>query len=496
MILTGTLMGGYSTNLFYILWKLMPDRLKEENIKLSDPSLFAGKYGVLQQVTVEDISSNRQSIGGSSSKRVRTKELPGISPLLISKYLLGCTYFMKLSDMKLNLPFYDEEIISVDMSETQLKNYNKLASELSAEIESSMRGGMVNMGLLGKMINSLLAYPDGARKCENVYNSEDELIASAPATKEHLLPKEIKLLEMVKNELSENRKVLICLEHTDTRDIIPDLVERLEEIGVRAKGLYSTTVKPEKREEWLNANGKYIDVLICNPRLIQTGLDLLDFPTIIFFQTGYSVFTLRQASRRSWRIGQDKDVRVCYLTYLNCMQEQALKLMASKMETSLAVEGDLTENGLSSLSSVSDTSMVLHLARMLLGEKAKTCRQSLSEIWNKYKEKNKTNEIIFGDEKLKITASVVKKEYTAKNTVQENAVIGKMYLSVNLGKKIGLAVLYDYVNNFYFSDGKVFCKNRIVGEYNEHNCSINKKSIKLVKRNESYFELCELSQAI
>jgi hypothetical protein len=34
------------------------------------------------------------------------------------------------------------------------------------------------------------------------------------------------------------------------------------------------------------------------------GLDLLAFPTLYFYETGYSLHTLRQASRRSWRIGQ------------------------------------------------------------------------------------------------------------------------------------------------------------------------------------------------
>ncbi|MEL7893404.1 DEAD/DEAH box helicase, partial [Pseudomonas aeruginosa] len=37
---------------------------------------------------------------------------------------------------------------------------------------------------------------------------------------------------------------------------------------------------------------------------VKTGLDLLDFPTIAFMQTGYKVYTLQQAARRSWRIGQ------------------------------------------------------------------------------------------------------------------------------------------------------------------------------------------------
>ena len=47
---------------------------------------------------------------------------------------------------------------------------------------------------------------------------------------------------------------------------------------------------------------------ICHPKIVETGLDLLDFPTILFHETGYSLHTLRQASRRSWRIGQHRPV--------------------------------------------------------------------------------------------------------------------------------------------------------------------------------------------
>src|SRR3546814_17905000 len=53
-----------------------------------------------------------------------------------------------------------------------------------------------------------------------------------------------------------------------------------------------------------------IDVLITNPELVKTGLDLLEFPTIVFLQSGYNVYSLQQAARRSWRIGQKQPVRV------------------------------------------------------------------------------------------------------------------------------------------------------------------------------------------
>ena len=41
-----------------------------------------------------------------------------------------------------------------------------------------------------------------------------------------------------------------------------------------------------------------MDVMVCHPRLVQTGLDLVDFPTIVWFEKDYSVYTMRQASRR------------------------------------------------------------------------------------------------------------------------------------------------------------------------------------------------------
>lgn len=60
------------------------------------------------------------------------------------------------------------------------------------------------------------------------------------------------------------------------------------------------TVDTARREDWiLDQVDRGIDVLITNPELVKTGLDLLDFPTIAFLQTGYNVYTLQQAARRS-----------------------------------------------------------------------------------------------------------------------------------------------------------------------------------------------------
>jgi len=138
-------------------------------------------------------------------------------------------------------------------------------------------------------------------------------------------------------------------QYTGEKDVTGRLQELLLDEGIIAEVL-KATVDPEKREEWLKEKVEGgADVVIANPRLVQTGLDLYDFPTLAFYQTGYSIFTLRQASRRSWRIGQRQPVRVNYLYYRPTMQERAMHLMGSKLEASLAIEGKFSEDGLLAL---------------------------------------------------------------------------------------------------------------------------------------------------
>jgi hypothetical protein len=116
-----------------------------------------------------------------------------------------------------------------------------------------------------------------------------------------------------------------------------------------------------------------MQVCICHPKLVQTGLDLLDFPTILFYETGYSTYVLRQASRRSWRIGQKQAVRVGFLSYAGTAQESCLRLMGKKLLVSLAMEGKLQADGLQLMDDDSDllTAMARELVtRQGVGEEA------------------------------------------------------------------------------------------------------------------------------
>jgi hypothetical protein len=119
--------------------------------------------------------------------------------------------------------------------------------------------------------------------------------------------------------------------------------------------------------------------LITNPKLVQTGLDLIDFQTIIFQEIEYSVYVLRQASRRSWRIGQTKPVKVFYFVYGGTIQEKGLKLIAQKFKTSLAIEGELMDDGLSTYNSDSGD-LYYDLARSIVSG-VDDVKGSLDAIW-------------------------------------------------------------------------------------------------------------------
>ena len=77
---------------------------------------------------------------------------------------------------------------------------------------------------------------------------------------------------------------------------------------------------------------------------------------------------MRQALRRSWRIGQTRPVKVVFMAYRGTLQADALKLVAQKLQSSLAVEGELPEDGLAAYGDDGDDGddIMLALARKIV----------------------------------------------------------------------------------------------------------------------------------
>ena len=102
-----------------------------------------------------------------------------------------------------------------------------------------------------------------------------------PLSEEKLYPKEKALVDLVAAERMEGRRVLVYATHTGTRDITERMNDILTRHGFRVAVMKADAVAPDKREAWVADRVKQgIDVMICHPRLVQTGLDLIDFQTL------------------------------------------------------------------------------------------------------------------------------------------------------------------------------------------------------------------------
>lgn len=349
--LTGTLLNGYADGLFYILYRTMPEVMKAEGFEYSDEAGFQRTYGVVKRTSEHEKGRNGRR--GDRIKSGSEKRLPGVSPLVFTKFLLENAVFVSISDMAEGLPEYEEYPLPVEMDATLHASYEELEKNLRDLCSWGGGGGMKTMGAL---LQSLSTYPDMPYDCPPVLHPDTADVLCQPRELEKgLRNKERALIDLVKNKKAIGEKVLVYYEWTNKTDVAEKLIQALTEEGIVAVDL-TTKVKAKNRERWVEEQleNNDIDVLMCNPNLVKTGLDLLDFTTIVFYQMGYNIFTMRQASRRSWRLSQTRDIEVYFMFYKGTIQEQAMSLMASKLQASMALEGKFSEEGLRAMADNED----------------------------------------------------------------------------------------------------------------------------------------------
>ena len=433
--LTGTLTGGYADNLFYLLYRLAPQTLKE--FGYGGVEKWQKAYGVIEEV--RKIDEEDHAYGRIKRKNVIVKKRPGVSPEVIGKYFLDKSCFIRLADVIDGLPPYDEIVTSIEMEASQRKAYIELEVNLRKAVQK------YKMKATAPMLQALLSYPDscttypefieikGNKETNNVL---DTITADKLTTK--VLPKERELLNIVKKEKEEKRKVLLYLTFTGTRDIRQRLKAVLEK-SKYAVGILPETIEPKKREKWIEQNSHHFDVLITNPELVKVGLDLIQFPTIIFYQVGYNIFTLKQAARRSWRIGQTRPVKVHYITYKNTMQETALTLIAKKLEIALMVEGDLPE-GLAQYQTEGG-SLAEEMAKALVEGRKYSGAET---AWANFRKKEIESSLGMGKKETIFTEKKQKKRKApeVKTTITDNTVIKISIIEGKRKKVSNLSVRY------------------------------------------------------
>jgi hypothetical protein len=390
--LTGTLFGGYSTSIFWLLYRLSADVRRE--FGFDDEQRWTEKYGLFKSVFYVSKDADLAEDGTyTGTKHFETvSEMPGISPAIVGLGLEHAT-FSSLKDMGLPLPAYAEEIVrlplTAEMQEQILEadgSQTKPAQGLLAwALEQQKRDD--GKGAISVWLNTALNRPDAMFRLEQVWFNRrlsgrgkyairrKELVAEfdpvGVSENGHdpdvcdLLPKEQWLAEMCQAEQFKGRKTLVYVRQTGERDIQPRLAEILRAHGLRP-AILRPTLAPARRATWIKQHAEKMDVLITNSRLVEVGLNLTTFSTGIFFEAEWSLYILWQAMRRLYRPGALRPVQMYFPVYEGTLEEGALDLLGAKMKAAQIFYGE--EVG-GALIEDEDESDLLHgLLRRALGE--------------------------------------------------------------------------------------------------------------------------------
>ncbi len=97
-------------------------------------------------------------------------------------------------------------------------------------------------------------------------------------------------------------------------------------------------------------------------------------------------------------------MKVIFMVYENTIQTDALKLVAKKMQSSLAVEGELPEDGLTTFGDDSQD-LIMTLARQIINETELKAGDSLENIFARARESERENERYLVDDDWGVDAT-------------------------------------------------------------------------------------------
>ena len=356
--MTATLINGYASGIFHLLYRVAPHLMLLDDKPYNTPSLFSREYGVTEYVSTtyeEGYAANRRT----QKTHTREKVKPGVSPLVYSRFLMESAVFLSLSDMGKHLPDYEEIPIALPMSKAVAKEYKRLEQQFKQILRGDRK---LATKVMPKFMALLTVYPDQPYDQDAILHPIEKTPIVEPqslSSFDELNAKDERILELVQEKIALGERVLIYTSWVRI-DTQKKLTKLLAENGIYADTL-TVKVPPQGREAWVEGHVKKgLQVLITNPSLVETGLDLNDFTTLIYYNIGYNLFTLRQSSRRSWRINQTHPrVEVYFFYFTDTLQGRATKLMASKLAVASLIEGNFSDEGLAAMSDMDDMTSAL-----------------------------------------------------------------------------------------------------------------------------------------
>lgn len=127
--MTATLVNGYSSGMFYLLYRIAPNLMIDDNKSYTNPRAFNDEYGVTEEVfECDDSEYNNNS--RCKKRKIRERQLPGVSPLVYSRFLIESAVFLSLNDMGKDLPDYEEIPVELSLHPDVMEEYKRIEDTL------------------------------------------------------------------------------------------------------------------------------------------------------------------------------------------------------------------------------------------------------------------------------------------------------------------------------------------------------------------------------
>jgi len=377
-----------ASDVYFLLWRLVPYEMVKAGFKYTESLKFDYEYGNVETTTYsrdeKNENSNKQSRGGKTDKK--TKILPGISPFIFGRFLVQNSVFVTLPQVWPDpVDLVDLPTIFVKPTDEMKGLYNNMIHTFERAIDSREDGHKLYLPMIETGISYMdnpFTYPDVCLKTDDGYAVIWEADHMNP---NQILPKEKKLQEVITTEISEGRASIVFVKDTGStkegRDVRPRLKHVLEQVpGAKVAILDTNTCKTYERSDWIKnkvLNEGY-NIIISSTKLVEVGLDLLFTPSIHFYQFGWSLYTMLQAARRAWRIGQTDECRIFYYAYEDTYQAYMAKLIAQKSKATKAINGDAGSDGLTAMLGGEEDLMTMLIKSVKEGTKL----QGSAEEWS------------------------------------------------------------------------------------------------------------------
>jgi len=338
ILLSGTMNNGNVSSIFPLLMRLVPHKMFKDGYTMQSMDKFIKSYGSLKAVKVIK-DDEQKATSRTMFKDSDFTEIPGVNPIVYTRYLADITISATMDDLGIDMVDYTEYPVEVEIEDELAIKYHSLSEGLKRVIPYNYE--MYNSTVIRHFLNN----PFGWSKITVRDSKGDDHTFKFPnMDSAKLLDKEIQLIELVQNKLKDNKKSLIFTDFTggnskyQNGEIISDRLCRiLTEQGIKSKVL-KASIKPMERMDYIN---KYpeVEAWITNPILVKEGLDLIEYPVIIFYAFDFEPLKIQQASRRAWRSIQTVDCETYYFYYKDSIEDKIIKSVTLKKMEMCAIEG-------------------------------------------------------------------------------------------------------------------------------------------------------------